>query len=334
MKKPRENMIITKTPLRIGFIGGGSDLPSYYNDNKGLIVAASLNKHVYINVSNKFEKDVRLCYSETETVEKVADLKHDIARSILLGYGIRDKIEVSSVAEIPSGGSGLGSSSSYAVGLINAINRHVHGYDLRPCEVANKACEIEISVLKKPIGKQDQYMAAFGGLQAIEFGPDEKVEVKNINLTLSSCEQLQRRLFLVYTGVTRKAESILKQQSELTKNNPDTRAQIREMVRLAEQLQHDLNDNNVNTLGELLDEAWNIKKRITSQISKPEIDEIYKMGKNWGASGGKLLGAGGGGFILFYADEDAQKRIKEKLSNYLISPVKFDFIGSHVIYED
>jgi D-glycero-alpha-D-manno-heptose-7-phosphate kinase len=326
-------MIISKTPMRISFIGGGSDLPSFYNDEAGLIVAGALDKHVYVSVLEKFDDDVRLSYSETENVQNVANLRHDIARETLLDFGIYNKIEISSNSEIPSAGSGLGSSSSYAVGLITALNLHVHKMQKKPHEVAEKACEIEINILKKPIGKQDQYMAAFGGLKAIQFNPDGTVNVKFLTTSYESIKKLESRLVLMYTGVTRKADAILRHQSELIKKNPNTKLQIRDMVQLAKELEKDLNENNIDTLGELLDEAWNIKKTITHQISNDVIDNFYNVGKHCGAVGGKLLGAGGGGFILFYADEDSQKKIMKAFPDHIFSPVRFDTFGTKIIYD-
>ena len=324
-------MIITKTPMRISFIGGGSDFLGYYKDDPGFVVAASLQKYVYINVMEKFDNDVRLSYSITEITNYVRQLSHDIARECLLNYGIQNKIEISSCSEIPSNGSGLGSSSSYAVGLINALNQYINNSPLSKEEIAKKACEIEIDILKKPIGKQDQYIASYGGIKSVQFNPSESVIVNDI-ASPKIYKHFEDNLLLVFTGITRKADSILKEQSDLVKNNSSTKSMIKDMVVLAKQLEKDIISNNPSTLGLLLDEAWNIKKNITKSISNSEIDYIYNTGKNSGASGGKLLGAGGGGFVLFYADKDAQKNIRHKLSDYIFIDVKLDRDGSKIIY--
>jgi len=325
-------MIITKTPLRISFIGGGSDIPSYYLEDEGFVVSASLAKYIYINVMDKFDSDVRLSYSVTEIVDDARNLSHDIAREVLLSYDINNQIEISSCSEIPSNGSGLGSSSSYAVGLINAIHKHKYSNVLSKYELADKACDIEINRLKKPIGKQDQFIASFGGIKSIQFNSNEDIVVKDIS-TDRIYRKLENNLILVFTGITRKADIILKEQSNLIKKNATTKNAIKEMTVLAKELERDFLSNSVSNLGILLDEAWKIKKSITSSIANEKIDHIYNVGKANGAMGGKLLGAGGGGFILFYADKDSQEKIKSALSEYIFIDAKLDRKGSQIIYD-
>lgn len=324
-------MIITKTPLRISFIGGGSDISTFYLEEEGVVVSAGLSKYIYINVMEKFDNNVRLSYSTTEIVDSSRKLSHDIARECLLRYNIYDKIEISSCSEIPSNGSGLGSSSSYAVGLLNALNKYKENIELNRECLADAACEIEINTLKKPIGKQDQYIASYGGIKSIRFKSNNSVEVKDLSND-AIYKHLENNLLLVFTGITRQADSILKEQYSLTKNNQSTKSMIRDMVDLARQLEIDLLGNNPSNLGILLDETWNIKKKITKSIANEKIDHIYSIGKENGAIGGKLLGAGGGGFILFYADKDSQNRIKKELYDYTFLNVNLDRDGSKIIY--
>lgn len=326
-------MIITRTPLRISFLGGGSDLPAYYEENEGYVVGSTIKKYIYISVNKKFDDNIRVSYARSEIVENVNELKHDIARQVLLDYNIKSNFEISSMSDVPSNGTGMGSSSSYCVGLISAVNRFVHKQNLSVEELANMACDLEINKLNKPIGKQDQYLAAHGGLLGIIFS-GQNVTVEKIPINFETLNQLQNNLFLVYTGITRKADEILQLQSANTLKNSNTKKAIREMVILARQLAQNLKQNKIEDFGKLLDESWCLKKCYAHNISNQLIDDLYDFGKKSGADGGKLLGAGGGGFFLFYVKKENQTVFFKNMSAFKILPVELCEYGTSFVFEE
>lgn len=320
-------MIITRTPLRISFTGGGTDLPAFYKNGYGAVVSTSIDKYIYITVNKRFDDSIRVSYSQTEIVNHVDELKHDIARECLRMVGIPGGIEITSIADIPSG-TGLGSSSSFAVGLLNALYTYV-GECLSAGELANRACQIEINALGHPIGKQDQYAAAYGGVNYFTFERNGDVQREKISISDNDLRNMNRKLMMFYTGIRRSADGILSRQSQETKNKMEVLTFMRDQANhMRDGLVH---EGFTPKFAKMLDEAWQKKKSITSGISNPEIDELYQKAISAGASGGKLLGAGGGGFILLYCDEQYQPAVREALG---LRELDFEISlnGSRVVY--
>ena len=320
-------MIITRTPLRISFTGGGTDLPAFYKNGYGAVVSTSIDKYIYITVNKRFDDSIRVSYSQTEIVNHVDELKHDIARECLRMVGIPGGIEITSIADIPSG-TGLGSSSSFAVGLLNALYTYV-GERLSAGELANRACQIEINALGHPIGKQDQYAAAYGGVNYFIFERNGDVQREKISISNNDLRNMNRKLMMFYTGICRSADGILSRQSQETKNKMEVLTFMRDQANhMRDGLVH---EGFTPKFAKMLDEAWQKKKSITSGISNPEIDELYQKAISAGASGGKLLGAGGGGFILLYCDEQYQPAVREALG---LRELDFEISlnGSRVVY--
>lgn len=320
-------MIITKTPLRISFTGGGTDLAAFYKNGYGAVVSTSIDKYIYITVNKRFDDSIRVSYSQTEIVNHVDELKHDIARECLRMVGIPGGVEITSIADIPSG-TGLGSSSSFAVGLLNALYAYV-GERLSAEELANRACQIEIDALGHPIGKQDQYAAAYGGVNYFTFERNGTVQREKILISNNDLRNMNRKLMMFYTGIRRSADGILSRQSKETKNKMEVLTFMRNQ---ANRMRDELVQNGfIPDFAKMLDEAWQKKKSITSGISNPEIDELYQKAISAGASGGKLLGAGGGGFILLYCDEQYQPAVREALG---LRELDFEISlnGSRVVY--
>jgi D-glycero-alpha-D-manno-heptose-7-phosphate kinase len=324
-------MIISRTPLRISFAGGGSDLPAYYHKETGAVLSTSINKYIYITVNKKFDHKIRASYSITEIVDQIGELHHELIREALQLVDLPSGIEITSISDIPSQGTGLGSSSTYTVGLLNALYAHT-GRHVGAEQLAQEACFIEIERCRKPIGKQDQYIAAYGGLQFIQFNSDESVFVDPVICQLDTKIELQRRLLLMYTGLTRSANGILEEQSKNTESSEEKRASLRRMTQLAYELRLALQMNDLNGFGEVLHQGWIEKKKLASGISNSKIDTWYETARQQGAIGGKLLGAGGGGFLLLYTPPDCQDKIIRALPE--LRPVKFNLEpqGSKIIY--
>ncbi len=324
-------MIISRTPLRISFVGGGSDLPAFYRREPGAVVSTAINKYIYITVNRKFDHKIRASYSRTEIVDSVDELKHELIREALKVTGIDRAIEITSISDIPSRGTGLGSSSTYTVGLLNALYAH-RGRMVGAERLAKEACEIEIDRCGKPIGKQDQYIAAYGGLKYIRFYPDERVEVIPILCAPETRRELQQRLLLLYTGLTRRADDILAEQSRNCAMDESKRAALRRMVALAEQMVDALSRNELDGFGEVLHANWLEKRRLASGITNPDIDRWYETARAHGAIGGKILGAGGGGFLLLYAPPERHEEICRALPELRPVPFRFEPQGSRIIY--
>lgn len=323
-------MIISKTPLRISFVGGGSDLPSYYLNRGGAVVSTTINKYIYVTVNKKFDNQIRASYSITEFAKHPDKIRNELIRESLKLTGIYSGIEITSIADIPSK-TGLGSSSSYTVGLLNALNAY-RGVYTSPKELADSACEVEINLCGHPIGKQDQYAAAYGGLNLIEFNTDGTINVSPIIIKPSSLHRLENNLLLMYTGLTRSTSTILKEQNKNNKTNQKSVSSLKEMVNLARELRTALSRHNLKKFGEILDANWELKKKLSSRISNPKIDRWYQTAKKNGAIGGKLLGAGGGGFLLFYAPVNKHNKIIKSLPK--LQPIEFEFdsTGSSIIH--
>ncbi len=323
-------MIISRTPLRISFVGGGSDISDYYLKKEGAVVTTAINKYIYITVNNKFDNSIRASYSKTEIVKRVGELKHPIIRECLKKVGIKGGIEITSISDIPSEGTGLGSSSSFTVGLLNALYTYSNTF-VGAERLAKEACEIEIEILKSPIGKQDQYITAYGGFQYFRFLSDESVFNTQIIMNPHSKENLQKRLLLLYTGVTRSSNKILAQQKNLSQKKTNVQA-MEAMVNLAKNMHEELSQSKINKFGRMLDENWNFKKSLASSISSDRIDKWYKKAIEMGAEGGKILGAGGGGFLLLYAMPKYHQTIIRALPELRPVPFEFESQGSKIIF--
>jgi D-glycero-alpha-D-manno-heptose-7-phosphate kinase len=304
-------MIVSKTPFRISFFGGGSDLPSYYNQSPGMVVSATIDKYLYISLNKKFDDSIRVSYSVTENVNDIEDLKHDIVKHTLKYFGVTSGIELASISDLPSNGTGMGASSAFAVGLIHALQKYkIPSHTMLRNQIAELACQIEINHCQKPIGKQDQYACAYGGFNTHMFSNDG-VLTKNIEIHDNVLNHLENNLILLYTSKGRSADDILKDQSIRMTDNEKSFQNMQTMVELAKQFHTDLKNEDLSNFGKMLDYSWNLKKEISKGISNSELDEMYEVAKSCGAKGGKVLGAGGGGFMLLYADTIAQKCIRE-----------------------
>jgi len=324
-------MIIAKTPFRMSFVGGGSDLASYYHENGGAVISTSIDKYIYVTVNKSFDDKIRLKYSKVEEVAKPFQLKHKRAGEILNMLGIEKAIEISSLADIPSKGTGLGSSSSFAVALLHALHTYKQEF-VSPEQLAREACKIEIDLLGEPIGKQDQYAAAYGGLNLIKFNPDDSVCIDPIICKKETIQKLENNLLMFYTGMTRNASSILSNQKENFDQKNNKMTIMKKMVNFVDILAEELQKNNINAFGKILHENWMLKQEMAEGISNSKINRWYNAAIKAGATGGKLLGAGGGGFLLFYAPKEKHNSIKRALSTLREIDFGFDFQGSKIIF--
>ncbi len=323
-------MIITRTPFRISFVGGGSDLEAFYSRHAGAVLSTSINKYMYISSHRFFfPGQVRVKYSETETVNSIEELKHPLLREAMRKTGVTHGIEISSIADIPSG-TGMGSSSSFTVGLLHCLYAVKREYVTHE-QLAREASEIEIEILGEPIGKQDQYAAAFGGLNIIHFQPNGDVRVEPLYIKNEVYQELQENLLMFYVGNQRKASDILSEQkknaSQVEKFNV-----LKSMVLLVHDLRNCLYSEELDDFGKILHENWILKQKLASQISNSQIDNIYEAGRQAGATGGKLLGAGGGGFMLFYCEKENQEKLIDKLKPLEKFNFAFEREGSKIIH--
>lgn len=323
-------MIITRTPFRISFAGGGSDLEVFHSKEPGAVLSTAIDKYMYLTVKERFGNSFRVSYSKTELAETVDQIAHPIVRESLKSLDVDTGLEIVSVADLP-GQSGMGSSSSFTVGLLHAL--HVlNGHVVTAKKLAEQACNLEINVLKEPIGKQDQYIAAHGGLKFIQFQPDGNVFVDPVPCCRGTWEELNRRLLLFFTGKTRRASKVLEKQQTNTENR---RPALRKLCEIAHEMRDILSvGNDLNQFGRLLHQAWETKKTLETSISNGEIDQVYQRGIESGALGGKLLGAGDGGFVLFFCEPHLQARLRESLSDLIEVPFRMEPEGSKVIFVD
>ena len=322
-------MIITRTPLRISFAGGGTDLPSFYRAyGGGAVTSASIDRYIHVLVNEKFDRSIRVAYSRTENVERLEDLQHGLVREAMRVADVHESLEIHTIADIPSEGTGLGSSSTLTVGLLNALYAY-RGQLKDPAELAEEACRIEIERLGGTGGKQDQYIAAFGGVQYFEFRPDDSVRVSPIPLSMVDREALSERLSLFYTGVTRRAEGILQQQSARTEAN---RPSLERLRALAEGARRAVVGRDWERLGAVLDEGWRLKRGLTPGISNDAIDRQYAAAQAAGAWGGKITGAGGGGFLLLLHPPERSRQIADALSPMRRLPVRITPEGSRILF--
>lgn len=323
-------MIITRTPFRISFAGGGSDLADFYQRRSGAVVSVAMNKFMYLSMHPYFFEDgYMLKYSRTEDCRALETISHPIIREVFRMYNIRG-VDLSSSADIPSG-TGLASSSSFTVGLINLCNAYNETYMSKE-EIAEQACHVEIDVLKSPIGKQDQYACACGGLNYIEFDPSGTVSVEKLFLSADGYKRLENNLMLFFTGYTRSANNILAEQKNNTSHDEKKFQMLCRMVDLAGELRQELLHNNIDVMGEALHEGWLLKQQLAGGITNSFINECYDTAIKNGAMGGKLLGAGGGGFLLFYVKEENHSRLRHALRHLQELPFKFENKGTSIIY--
>lgn len=323
-------MIISRTPLRMSFVGGGSDLPSFYRHHGGAVLSTAIDKYVYVSVNRKFDGGIRLAYSKVEEVESLDQIEHRLVRAVFDMLNMQGGVEITTTADIPSRGTGLGSSSSFTVGLIQALMAY-QGRHSSAEQLGQRSCEVEIERCGEPIGKQDQYAAAFGGLNLIEFNEDDSVNVTPVIMKREDRDLIQKRIIVFYTGITRSASGILQKQSDVSASDSHKQAVLKQMVGLTYQLRDEFSQGNLDSFGDILHENWMLKKSLTDGISSSQIDAWYDAGMQAGASGGKLLGAGSGGFLMFYAPEDRHEAIARAVG---LREIRFDFepLGSRILF--
>jgi len=322
-------VIITRTPLRISFAGGSTDLPGYYRTHGGgAVTSAAIDRYIHVLVNEKFDRSIRVAYSRTENVDRLDDLQHGLVREAMRATGVHEALEVHTIADIPSEGTGLGSSSSLTVGLLNALFAY-RGVLKDPAELAEEACRIEIDRLGGTLGKQDQYIAAFGGIEFLEFRPDDSVRVSPIPLSAEDRVDLADHLSLYYTGIVRRAEGILRHQDSRTEENREALARIRE---LAGEARSALCGHDWQQLGAIMDEGWQLKRGLSEGISTEAIDRHYAAAKDAGAYGGKITGAGGGGFLLLLHPPERSHQIAAALSPMRRLPVRITPEGSRILF--
>ncbi len=330
-------MILTRTPLRISLGGGGTDLPFYCQRFGSSLVYGAINKYIYITVSSRFQKDIKLNYSKTELVKRVEDIEHPLIKEALMYVGISTSIEIHSVSDVPSG-TGLGSSSSFLVGLLNALY-HYKGTTMSNYELAEVASHILMDRLKEPCGKQDQYASAFGNICHLSIEPSGKTSITPVHVPHETLGRLETNLMLFYTGFTRNAIEVLRSQKENVEKARDDLDEklsyFHEIKKIGEQNLKCLETGDLRKFGEYLDVHWQLKKKTSEMMTNTEVDSYYALAKSKGALGGKIVGAGGGGFLMLYS-EDGHEKLREamKAEGLIEVPFKFDFDGTRVVYED
>ncbi len=323
-------MIITQTPLRISLVGGGTDLKAFYSLEDGMVLSAAIDKYVYVIVKERFDDKIYINYSRKEIVDGIEEIQHELVREAMWITRVRKGVEITTLADIPSEGSGLGSSSSLTVGLLNALYQY-QGEQIPPERLARDACEIEIDRCGKPIGKQDQYIAAYGGVRTFTFRSDESVVVEKLLLSDARMRKLGSNLLLFYTNKTRKSVDILREQRDLTLQKVDELREIKNLVPEARNIMFS-EAGGFDGLGRLLHENWLRKRELASRITNGDIDDMYQRALDAGAIGGKISGAGGGGFLLLYVPRHKQDAVREALSDLRELPFLLERDGSKVIF--
>jgi D-glycero-alpha-D-manno-heptose-7-phosphate kinase len=324
-------MIITRSPLRISLGGGGTDLPSYYRKYEGFLISAAIDKYVYITLHDTFQREIIIKYSKSERVQKIHEIQHPIVREALKLLNIdSDSFELASMADIPAG-TGLGSSGSFTCALLKAL----HSYNktiIKPDELAEEACLIEIDILKEPVGKQDQYVSAFGGINCFTFYSDDKVNTKKLNISQETLFNLEDNLLLFFTGYSRSASGVLKEQDDKSKKDDPSMIDNLHFVKdIGYKSKIAFENGNLEEFADLMNIHWEYKKQRSGAITNDQINKWYELALKNGALGGKLIGAGGGGFLMFYADNHKKLRhaiMKEGLQELRF---RFDFEGSKVV---
>lgn len=320
-------MIITQTPLRISFFGGGTDFREFFHQEEGWVLNSAIDRYIYVIIKERFDEKIRVGYTQTELVDDIDELQHELVRECLRKTGIRKGVEISTMGDIPSAGSGMGSSSTVTVGLLNAMY-HFLGEPRESSKLAQEACNIEIDILGKPIGVQDQYIAAFGGQKFFRFYPTGEVVAESLGLDSRQCRKLNQNLMLFFTNVTRKAESVLAEQVQKMNGHL---AILRLMKEAAIRARQCLSAGAFDDFGLLLDETWQLKKQLASRISNGSIDAIYQAARKAGALGGKITGAGGGGFLLLYCPRHKQDDVRTALRSLYELPFHLERDGTKVI---
>ena len=321
-------MLITQTPLRISFAGGGTDLEEFYRHEDGKVISCTIDKYVFVIIKERFDNKIILNYSQKEIVDSVDEIKHELIREAMRKTEMGAGVEISTLADVPSEGSGLGSSSSLIVGLLNTFYQY-QGEQVTPDRLAKEACEIEIDICKKPIGKQDQYIAAFGGIRAFTFKKDGIVEVEKVTLNDSDWRRFGSNLLLFYTNTTRKSADILTEQRAKT---CDQLEMLREMKGFVDKVKEAISSSTFHEVGKNMHLGWELKKRLASRITNPQIDEVYQRALKAGALGGKISGAGGGGFLLLYVPREMQDNVRFALRDLYELPFLLERDGSKVVF--
>ena len=325
-------MIISRAPVRITLGGGGTDLASYYSQFGGFLIAGGINKYVYIAANPRFHPSIRLSYSETEVVDKVGQIKHRIFREALDMLGIEQGIELVSIADVPAN-CGLGTSGTFTVALLNALHAFKRSFVSQP-QLAEEACTIEIDRLREPIGKQDQYASAYGGLTCFTFDRNGSVQAEPLRVSDEQVNTLENRILLFYTGQERKASDILKEQKERTEaDDSEVISRLHQIKEIGLETRRAFEAGDLDRFGELLHHHWETKRRLSSKVSDPRIEEWYETARKHGALGGKIMGAGGGGFFLFYCPDNDRGKIVDALvrSGLRSMRFRFDFEGAKIV---
>ena len=321
-------MIIVQTPLRISFFGGGTDFPSYFQSEGGCVLTTSIDKYIFVTVKSRFDEKLRVGYTKTEMVDHVDELQHELICEALRKTGVRKGVEITTMGDIPSEGSGLGSSSTVTVGVLHAMYSYLG--DLVSAEqLACEACDIEINILGKPIGIQDQYIAAFGGLRFIEFTQNNEVIINKIEIDEAVTRRLNENTMLFFTGITRQSDTILSEQKDNIRQRYSVLDEMKQITHIA---RDQLQAGNLDCIGELLHESWLLKKQLAKKVSNGAIDEMYTAAKRAGALGGKVAGAGGGGFLILYCPHEKQDAVRKALCHLQELPFKLEKDGSKVIF--
>lgn len=321
-------MIITQTPLRISFLGGGTDFSDFYREYGGCVLTTAIDKYVYCIVKGRFDNQIYVNYSQKEIVDKVEELKHELVREALKKTEVTGAIEISFLSDVPATGTGLGSSSSVTVGVLNALY-HFKGRAIEAESLAKQACEIEIEKLGKPIGVQDQYIAAYGGVDFIEFHKDGKITIEPLGLSEQLLDDLNNYMMVFFTGKTRQSASVLSEQKQNIVKKNKILQEMAQQARIGRRL---LSGGKLVELGKLLDEGWFLKRQLASKVSDKEIDNIYQAAKTAGAIGGKISGAGGGGFLTLFVPTNKREKVRRVLSGLKEMPVGLAKDGSKVIF--
>jgi D-glycero-alpha-D-manno-heptose-7-phosphate kinase len=321
-------MIITQTPLRVSFFGGGTDFAEFYRHEEGLVLSSAVDKYIYVIIKERYDDMIRVGYTRTELASSLDEVHHELVRECLRKTGITHKVEISTMGDIPSAGSGLGSSSTVTVGLLNAMYTYL-GCPVDANQLAQEACEIEIDVLGKPVGKQDQYIASHGDVRLITFCRDAEVRMERIELEPRARQVLSENLMLFFTNMTRKSETVLVEQKSNVHNHLGTLRALKELAREGRGL---LDRGKFDAFGELLHHGWELKKQLASRVTNGRIDAIYDSARRAGALGGKITGAGNGGYLLLYCPHDKQDAVRSALRPLNELPFHLERFGSRVIF--
>jgi len=321
-------LIISQTPLRISFVGGGTDLKNFWEIEEGKVLSAAIDKYIYVVIKKRFDNKIVINYTKREVVNRISDIQHELVREAMLKTSVLDGVEIWTPADIPSSGSGLGSSSTLTVGLLNAFYTF-KGKQVTANRLAEEACDIEINILNKPIGKQDQYIAAYGGLREITFHTNGTVSVEKVAVDLDILRIFFSNILIFYTKVTRKSSTILEEQKRKTKEKIKTLRVIKNQVRKFRTIIE--SSGSLNNAGQILHETWMLKKKLASKISNDNIDQMYDCARKSGAIGGKISGAGGGGFLMLYVPIEKQDSVREELKEYQELPIMLDQYGSKIV---